>query len=696
MSLFRRRAADSGATATAEPPESAYQRKRRLATASSRAKTHNVQEIGPIPPPADPARRAAALACFRTFLETYFRHRFPLAWSDDHLAYIADIQRAQDEGGLQATALPRGSGKTTIAECAMIWGALRGTVPFGVLIGSTKPAAEELLDSIRTEFETNDLLLADFPEACLPVRRLEGINQRRLLLAGRQLRIKIQKLQIILADVPGAACGGAIIRTAGLTGRIRGMKYARTDGGSVRPSFVILDDPQTDKSARSPKQCEQRAKLITGAVLGLAGPGKQIAVVMPCTIVRRGDLADDFLDRQKHPEWHGRKAGLMRSLPTNLDTWNQYWEIRSDELRRDEKPVAANKYYADNREAMDAGAVPSWPARHRRDELSAVQHFMNLFLADRLATLAEYQNDPEDETATAADALQADDIVRRTNGTPRGKLPTRCEYVSVGVDVQKALLYWSALGSEARINPFLVDYGSWPKQRTRLYSLRDATRTIQKEFPEADLPGQIYGALERLTADLVGRDWTREDGTRLRLGRIVIDARYEPDTIYKFAKQSPHRDIIVPAVGVAGSKLYMDKRPTDGTKHGPTGDYKLLPAGARPVRHIALDSARWISRVTSWLKTPIGSAGALTVFEGTRDDLRLFAEHCCAEYSTVSVDKFTKKETVVWQMRPGQADNHLLDSTKLAAIGLYEQGARDSIDNQPTGSRRRGGGWSAL
>lgn len=674
----------------------AYDRKKDRTIAKNRKATRKAQDIGALPPIENPDRRASAEGSFRAFLDTYFPHRFPLPWSGDHIEYIADIQRAVLEGGLQATALPRGSGKTTIAECAMIWGALTGRVPFGVLLGATKPASFELLDSIRTEFETNELLLADFPEACYPIRKLEGTNQKRMFFEGKPVRCKVMKEMILLPNLPGAKSAGAIIRTAGLTGRVRGMKYTRTDGSIVRPSFVIPDDPQTDKSARSDNAVAKLDRLIRGAVLGLAGPGKAIAAVMPCTIIRRGDLADSYLDRQKNPDWHGRKSGLLKSMPTDMELWQQYWEIRANGLRAGDGGKAGNVFYKKHRTAMDAGAVANWPERYKPDELSAIQHFMNLYLTDRLAALAEYQNDPEDETKAAGEQLEPDVIIHRTNGHKRGVLPTAVEYFSVGIDVQKPLLYWSGVGSEVKPTSYVADYGTWPKQRTNLFDLRDASRTIQKAFPDADLPGQLYSALETLTAELIGREWVRSDGNRVRLGRIVIDARWQPDTVFKFCRQSPHRDILVPAMGVRTSQLYMDKKPSGGQKHGSTGDYKLQPAGAKPVRYLILDSSRWISRVVSMLRVPVGSTGAMTFFEAPPEHLRMISEHLCAEYAMVLTEKETHREIVQWQMRPGKTENHLLDATKLAVLGNYEQGTRESIDAPKSPGRHKGGGWADL
>jgi len=69
---------------------------------------------------------------------------------------------------------------------------------------------------------------------------------------------------------------------------------------TVRPALVVLDDPQTDESARSLSQCANRESVLAGAVLGLAGPGKKISGIMPCTVrvqaeaggPRRSQLAD--------------------------------------------------------------------------------------------------------------------------------------------------------------------------------------------------------------------------------------------------------------------------------------------------------------------------------------------------------------------------------------------------------------------
>jgi TP901 family phage tail tape measure protein len=92
------------------------------------------------------------------------------------------------------------------------------------------------------------------------------------LYQGQRTQIGWTAKEIVLPTVKESAASGAIIKVAGLTGRIRGMKFKRPDGRTVRPSLVVLDDPQTDESARSLSQCANRESILAGAVLGLSGP----------------------------------------------------------------------------------------------------------------------------------------------------------------------------------------------------------------------------------------------------------------------------------------------------------------------------------------------------------------------------------------------------------------------------------------
>ena len=89
--------------------------------------------------------------CIRrvNFCEAYFPETFSLPWSPDHLKVIAKIETAVLRGGLFAMAMPRGSGKTTLAETACIWAMLTGAQQVVCLIGSDAGHARSMLESIQ-------------------------------------------------------------------------------------------------------------------------------------------------------------------------------------------------------------------------------------------------------------------------------------------------------------------------------------------------------------------------------------------------------------------------------------------------------------------------------------------------------------------------------------------------------------------
>lgn len=250
-------------------------------------------------PPRNAEQRQRSERDFRFFCEAYFPQTFHLPWSPDHLKVIAKIEQAVLEGGLFAMAIPRGSGKTSLCEVACLWALVYGHREFVALIGSDEEHAASMLDSIKVELETNDLLEDDFSEVVGPVRALEGIHQRAAgqIYRGKQTHIGWTAREIVLPTLPplewlanhSPKSNGAIIKVAGITGRIRGMKHKRADGSSVRPALVLIDDPQTDESARSPSQCMTRERILSGAILGLAGPGRKIAGLMALTVVRPDD-----------------------------------------------------------------------------------------------------------------------------------------------------------------------------------------------------------------------------------------------------------------------------------------------------------------------------------------------------------------------------------------------------------------------
>ena len=630
------------------------------------------RDIGPLPEVVNPDRKAACERNFQLFCESYFPETYSLAWSPDHLKVIEKIETAVLRGGLFALALPRGSGKTTITESAALWSMLYGHREFVVLIGATESAALELLDSLKTELEVNERLAEDFPEVCYPVAQLEGIANRCAgqLYKGERTRITWTSNEIVLPTVEGSRASGIIVRVAGITGRIRGMKFKRSDGRSVRPSLVVIDDPQTSESAGSLEQTRKRVRVLAGDILGLAGPGQKISGIMPCTIIRPGDMADIILNRNTHPDWNGEKTRMVYRFPTNMKLWEEYAEIRAEALRTEGNFQKATEFYLANREAMDAGAEVSWEARFNHDEVSALQHAMNLKFQDEAAFMSEYQNDPLPDDTADDSLLSVDGICAKINGLARWRVPLKCDRLTMFVDVQKALLFYVVIAWAEDFTGAVIDYGSWPDQHRHEYSLADANPSIQTLFPKAGFEGVLYAALSALTDECLGREWEREDGAVLKIERALVDANWgqSTDVVYQFCRQSSHAGVILPSHGRyvgASSKPMTEYRKQQGDR---LGFNWMIPnvAGKRAIRHVIYDTNYWKSFIHARLAVPVGDKGSLTLYGRIPGAHQLFAEHLTAEYRVKTQGRGRTVDE--WKLKPQSHDNHFLDCVAGCAV----------------------------
>jgi hypothetical protein len=656
-----------------------YEAMKEAARARNAALSAAGRDIGELPEVVDPERREQCRTSFRGFCDAYFPQTFHLEWSDDHLRVIAKIEQAVLHGGLFAMAMPRGSGKSSLAECACLWAMLYGHRDFVTLIGSDEGHALGMLDSIKTELESNDLLLEDFPAVCYPIHALEGIANRcsGQLYKGDRTQIGWTANEIVLPTIAGSEASGAIIRVAGITGRIRGMKFKRPDGQTVRPSLVILDDPQTDESARSLSQCANRERILAGAVLGLAGPGKKISGIMPCTVIRPGDMADRILDREKHPEWNGERTKMVYAFPENEKLWEKYAEIRAESLRQHGDLSDATAFYVAHREEMDEGSDVAWAARFNHDEASALQHAMNLKLQDEAAFWAEYQNEPLPEDLGEDEQLTVDEIAQKLNGHKRGEVPIGCNHLTMFIDVQGKLLFWAVCAWESDFTGYLVDYGAFPDQGRRYYTLRDASPTLLEVKAGAGLEGSIYAGLEALTGKLLAREWQRDDGAMLKVGRCLIDANWgtSTDVVYQFCRQSAHAAVLFPSHGRyvgASSTPFAEYKKKRGDRVGHNWRIPNV-RGKRAIRHVLYDTNYWKSFIHARLAVPMGDQGCLSLYGRDPVAHQLFAEHLTAEYRV----KTEGRGRVVdeWKLRPDAHDNHWLDGIVGCAVAASIEGA---------------------
>ena len=658
----------------------------------------SARDIAPIPAVADPDQRAQCADSLRLFLETYFPDAFALEWSDDHLNVIARMDAAVRQGGLFAFAMPRGSGKTTICLRACCWAILYGHCQYVCLIGSASGHAEQMLASLQSVLMSNNRLYADFPEALHPIRALENNarRQRGQICNGKQTNMTWAADRLVMPTIDGDQLpenlnanpsSGALVTVAGLDSNIRGQQHTRPDGTVVRPDLVILDDPQTRQSAGSLTQTRHRLSILNGDVLGLAGPGTRIAGFMTCTKIYADDLADQVLNREQCPEWQGICTKMVYAWPENQTLWDQYATLRADGLRAGDGGKAATDFYAANRTEMDRGAKVAWPARHDPDELSALQHAMNLKLRDEAAFAAEYQNEPATETADAI-IVSVQDVMNRTNDRPRAQAPKSAIYLTAFIDVHDKMLYWLVAAWAEDFTGAVIDYGTWPDQPRKTFTMKQAQRTLRRKYQGAGVEGAVLAGLNELGPALIEKRFDVAGGGKLSIERLLVDAGYLPGVVGDACRHIG--PVAMPAKGLgitAGRKPMSSYRRRQGEKHG---HHWYIPATARTaeVRHVLIDTNYWKTAAHQRLATAPGDPGALTLFGKSPSDHRLIAEHIAAS-ETAQATEGQGRKLVEWHPKPAKPDNHWFDCLTGAMVAASMLGAKSGDEAQPSRKREK-------
>lgn len=659
----------------------AYQRKKERERDRQRDIATAGANIAPIPAVVDAARRARAQTDFRFACETYFPRRFPLAWSRDHLVAIERIEDVVLRRELFALAMPRGSGKTTLCEAAILWAVVVACAhSYAALLAATDKHAVKRMAAIKKELLFNELLAEDFPEVCHPIRKMGGIANRTKgqHLDGSPTDITWGKSQIVLPTVRDSTASAAIIECGGLMTAVRGLNYTTPSGEVRRPSIALIDDPQTRRSARSETMSEAIETVLAGDVLYLPGPGQRIAALMPCTIIEPMDMAARMLDRSRNPLWRGQTTQAIIKWPTNMDLWERYWEMRCEEIAAGGDGRVATRFYKKHRKAMDAGAEVSWPERKSDDELSALQHCMNLFFRDQAAFMAEFQNDPQAKSESEFERIAKDSIAGKIGKYARGRVPASAHVVTCGIDIHDEILYWVAIAWGDGFNGWLIDRGSWPEQPGNYFRHSAVRNTLSRRYRGMGLEARIAAGLNDLLDQLEKKTWPREGGGDATVDGGLVDRGYKSVQVDD-ALRGRRTWIASHGKGITATKAPMAEwKSVKGESRG--DNWRLRPSRAGIGRHVIFDANYWKTHLHERLRTASGDPGCLELWKDTPARHRMLAEHLASE--AAKEDESDGRRVIAWTNPPG-GDNHLFDCAVLCAVRASTLGVRLGLTPQP-------------
>lgn len=630
-------------------------------------------------PPLDVARRDACLADPFLFMQTYLPWKFPNPWTDCQREMLKAIIHRAEHGGDKAIAGPRGDGKTSVFEGALIYCVLKGLVDFAVLVTASGPDGSRLMDNIKFALESSDVLCEDFPLVCDPIRALEGAPQRGNMqtLDGERTLIEWSQERIVFPTVAGSPASGAIVMARGIDGSIRGLNVH-----GKRPSLVLLDDLDTRESAESDYQTAKREMTIERDIAGLGGPGKKIARIMLCTTINRRCLAYKYTDPRQKSAWAGSRFGQVIQWPRDEEAWQEYMQIRKSgqESLTDPDGREATQYYLDRRQQMDDGVKVNNPYRFIAGTLedgwqlehSAIQNCYNFISDNNLeAFLAEYQNAPPEESGPVGSGITATLVASRANAYAHATIPHADCKLTLGVDVGNHRLHWVATAWDSNSAGYVIDY-----------DIADVIGTSPEDTEKLSVEQAIIRTLVNLRDKWIQNPYTTEDGEIIEPSLVMIDSGsgvHQP-AIYHFCKQ-----IGKPFVAAKGFAAGRGSSPFHLGKQSPTrriGDHWFTArqeSDAGIVLH-GFDADHWKKFVHQRFLTPTLDdsghyrRGGLSLWQSKQSHRH--AKYARQIEAEIWVEEFEQGKGMKAYWERNHKDNHYLDATAMACVAASMCGVR--------------------
>lgn len=641
-----------------------------------------LREIGPLPAVENPERREQCRLDLRLFLTTYFPHLFTHEFSPAHDKLILDLQNGILHGQSSVAVLPRGFGKTTVALCSVLWAVLYGHRSYVLLVSASATTAKKLLQNIHHELLYNPHLAApieqdtpaeeypvqgDFPEVCIPIRRLgrSSNRQKGQTVDGHPTQMNISVDRFIFPTVEGSPSTGCVIESCGITAGIRG-KNVTTSRGSLRPDMVILDDIQTDKSAKNPMRVDEQLSLLNGTLKGLAGVDQPLTMVAALTVIEADDLADRLI---KSPSWRAAKFGVVDRLPSDaaIEKWARLNQIRADAiaegLNDDEVTARVNEAFEADKAALIDGCTPTWNAFKDPGDVNAMQKIMRLYFDDFNTFSREYMNDPALAVTADNQQLTIEQLNEKITSYKRNALPLEAEYLTVGCDSQTLGIFYTVMAHGVDGSAWIIDYGKYPKTMKR---------TITQQYDGLPLDQAIYAGYKDLLTELMNRTYIRPDGLELRISRCVMDCSHGPTSakIQQFIRDF-NNPALSPLFGRArdpNELIFGKKKPGElrgkgwsmppvKRVKGPDGKYITMP------RAVMVDVNAWKSALRAGLQARLGTPGSISLFYDAAANHREYFLHLTSERSSTLSGKYGSID--MFKLLPNRA-NHWLDTTVYA------------------------------
>lgn len=404
------------------------------------------------------------------WLKYYLPQSYTKDFQEPHKKIIDGALYAHSTRGRFVVAAERGIGKSTLLWGLVLMLAITGREKFPVCITWSAASANRALRFWKNALSFNTRLAEDYPEYCQPYSWAKGSGFR---LAGAiwedtgeptGAMFNFSDNMIIFPDSRGA------MGCETINGNPRGLNHACLDGTIIRPTIVLVDDPQSRAVARSPMQVNTVIETIDGDIAGLSAAGKGIPILLSGNCIMPDDVMEHYLN---HSGWGSERIPKVSSWPDGFEDdqsecrllWDEWNYLREAGERSRDGFEAALKYYKKNKRKMTKGmsVTNKHGLEERRKHPDALYAAMDTYYTMGHDSFhAECQQKPVRSSVLSVNITQ-ELVLSRQNDRP----PMTCandSEIHVGVDVNYIGFSYCIMAVDYQSGTrHVVAHGLWPQ-----------------------------------------------------------------------------------------------------------------------------------------------------------------------------------------------------------------------------------------
>ena len=542
------------------------------------------------------------------WLKYYLPQAYTQKFQQPHLAIIDGALNAQASRGRFVVAAERGIGKSTVLWGLVLYFILTGKEQFPVCIGWAQNSAGRALRFWRAALAFNDRLAADYPEYCQPFVWAKGSGFKVATAiwedtgepVGAQLNFG--ENMIVFPDNKGC------IGCESINGNPRGLNHPTLDGSIIRPTLVLLDDPQSRGVAKSAPQTESVIQVIDGDVAGLGQASKKLPILMSGNCIVPYDVMHHYLE---HDEWQAIRIPRILAWPGDFDDpgsktrirWDEWNRIRIEGLQSRDGGKACRAYYKEHRTSMVEGmkvsnALGFDKRKSQPDALYAAME--SYYVMGHHAFHAERQQNPVSMIQSSYE-LRVETILSRQSGYARLHAPEGT-IVVMGVDINYVGFNWACVAADPNSQTrYVLAHGQWPARGEMIPRgcTDDQARLLIRKY------------MAQFTSEVINPMTIQSGKTTSKVGTVAWDAssgKWQDSIAYAIKAISTHAQMF--ALKAFGSKTY---RPRIGDlRQGNGWHVSMFP---RIGRVLVINSDYWRENMQRGFLVEPSEPGAISLYE---------------------------------------------------------------------------------